>query len=345
MTIVPEEKSSLISNDIGDTIKIQSSANAELEDSQDRPKANFFSPIINNGTGTTVNYNIQSLLFAFIRPFFDAWSAMVGATSTFFSTIKLTHTTIEFVKETTSMATLLINACNDFFILNSILLDHVPKCKTLNSTHNESFTTTGLDSTTTKLSSASTTPVILESTIGSTTEVATITNGTSTTSGQTTPFSPNSSSSLSSSSIPTTLSTTPTPSQNITEVTITEVPSTTSQTITSITDPTAPSSTTDETTTYLITTDPTATDPIMTDSTTMDWIITDATTTDPITTDATTMDWITTVETMTDWIILTSDATTMDSITTDQSNMIETTPETTTGHESNYMMAYKNISL
>ncbi len=169
MTIVPEEKSSLISNDIGDTIRIQSSANAELEDSQNLPKANFFSPIINNGTGTTVNYNIQSL-FAFIRPFFDAWSAMVGATSTFFSTIKLTHTTIEFVKETTSTATLLINVCNDFSILNSILHDHVPKCKTLNNTHNESFTTTGLDSTTTKLSSASTTPVILESTTGSTTD-------------------------------------------------------------------------------------------------------------------------------------------------------------------------------
>ena len=351
VTTGPEEKRSLNNNDIEDTIRIQSSSNTELDDPQDLSKANFFSPVINNGTGTTINYNIQSL-FAFFRPFLDAWSGMVGATSTFFNTIKLTHTTIEYVKETTSTTTLLINTCNDLTIMNSILHEHVPKCKTSNNTNTESSTTTGLDSTTTTLSS-STTPVVLEST----TDESIITNGTTTADGtsttsqataitdETTPVSTNSS--ATSSTIPTTLSTTPIPSQIITEITTTEtnptttdptalssttteVTSTMSQTNPNITDPTAPSSTTDETTTYIITTDATTIDGITTDSSTTDGTTTDATTTDPITTDATTTDWITTEETTTDWIVYTSDATTMDPITTDRPNTTETTPKTTT---------------
>ena len=136
MTIGPGEKRSLNYSDTEDLITIQSSS-----DPQDLSKANFFSPVINNGTGTTINYNIQSL-FAFFRPFLDAWSGMVGATSTFFNTIKLTHTTIEYVKETTSTTILLINTCNDLTIMNSILHEHVPKCKTSDNITTESTTTT-----------------------------------------------------------------------------------------------------------------------------------------------------------------------------------------------------------
>jgi len=153
-----KKKKSLSNTDTEDPITIQSSSKFE-EDS----KTNFFSPIINDGTGSTVNYNIQSL-FAFIRPFFDAWSVAVAATSTFFNTITLTHTTIAYVKETTSTTTLLINACNDLAIMNSILLDHVQKCPIANHTTTES--TTGSTSTTdgTPTTSRTTTLIIDETT-------------------------------------------------------------------------------------------------------------------------------------------------------------------------------------
>jgi len=138
VTIGPEERS-LNNINTEDAIGIQSSTNAEQGDSKDLSKNNFFSPIINNGNGTTVNYNIQSL-FAFFRPVLNAWSVSVGATSTFFNTITLTHTTIKNVKETTSTTTLLINTCNDLAIMNSIIHEHVPKCPKPDNTPSESAT-------------------------------------------------------------------------------------------------------------------------------------------------------------------------------------------------------------
>jgi len=185
VTIGPEQKSSLYNIDTEDPITIQSSSKSEQDS-----KANFFSPIINNGTGTTVNYNIQSL-FAFFRPLIDAWSVAVGATSTFFSTVTLTHTTIEYVKETTSTTTLLINTCNDLAIMNPILLDHVPQCPIANNITTES--TTGSTSTTDGTPTTSRTTIIID---------------------ETTPVSTNSSSiaPLSSSHIPTTPTGTTVPS-------------------------------------------------------------------------------------------------------------------------------------
>lgn len=54
-----------------------------------------------------------------------AWGAMVGATKTFFNTFTSTHTSMEYVKETTSTATLF--ACiND--LANNAILNEFPKC-------------------------------------------------------------------------------------------------------------------------------------------------------------------------------------------------------------------------
>ena len=128
MTIRPEEKISL--NTLRKKFKedsspnvIQSSSGEEQRFLRHKP---FFFPVVNYYGSATINHDNRPLLSILFRPVMKAWSAMVGATRTFFNTITMTHTTIEYVKETTSTTTLF--ACINNDVANNVILNELPKC-------------------------------------------------------------------------------------------------------------------------------------------------------------------------------------------------------------------------
>jgi len=125
VTIRPEEKRSLRNSfmeDLSPSI-IQSSSN------QQQQRFLRYKPFVY----PTVNHKNRPLLSIFFRPVLNVWSAMVGATTTVFNTVTLTHTSMEYVKETTSTTTLF--ACiND--LENSEILNEFPKCPILSNPEN-----------------------------------------------------------------------------------------------------------------------------------------------------------------------------------------------------------------
>jgi len=296
--------------------------------------------------------------FFFFRPFANLWSSLVRATRTVYQTITKTFTTTSFVQSTTSTATLFIKKCEDpanSAVLHNTFLKCPQEASIASST--TPFSSSTIPTTITN------SPMILESTVGSTTgEATTITNGittthwTSTTSqttpitDETTPISSSTSSTTTSHSSITIHTTLDSTTESITNVPLTITNETTStnagtsttsqttfttdQTFSTTKEATTESITTAETTTDSITTDQTTTDlittaeittnRITTDETTTDWLTTDETTTDLITTDEITTNWITTDETTTNWI--TTDETSTGWITTDETTTDWTTP-------------------